>query len=60
MLTKIPRDLDLYPTVDQRQMKTINVKYSVIMGYWALRNNMQEYNERFDGRLGKKNSQVKK
>ncbi len=42
MSIKIPQDLDLYPIVDQRQMKVINVNYSVKVGYWASRNNMQE------------------
>jgi hypothetical protein len=43
MLIKIPRDLDLYITMDQRQMKAIDVDYNVRVGYWALRNNMHEY-----------------
>jgi hypothetical protein len=43
MYTRIPWDLDLYLTVAQKQMKVINVDYSVRMGYWASRNNMQEY-----------------
>ncbi len=42
MSIRIPQDLDLYPIVDQRQMKVINVNYSVKVGYWASRNNMQE------------------
>jgi len=30
---RIPQYLDLYPTVDQRQMKVIDVDYSVRVGY---------------------------
>jgi hypothetical protein len=40
MSIRIPWDLDLYPIVDQRQMKVINVDYNVRVGYWASRNNM--------------------
>jgi len=43
MLTKTFRKLDLYSTMDHRQMKAIDVDYSVRVGYWALRNNVQEY-----------------
>jgi hypothetical protein len=43
MPARILRNLDLYPIVDQRQMKAIDANYSVRVGYWALRNNMQEY-----------------
>ncbi len=43
MFARIPRDMDLYPTMDQRQMKVIDVDYSVRVGYWTSRNNMQEY-----------------
>jgi hypothetical protein len=44
MSAKTPRqNLDLYPTMDQRQMKVIDVDYSVRMGYWASRSDMQEY-----------------
>ncbi len=40
MPTKIPQNLDVYPIVDQRHMKTIDANYIVKVGYWALRNNM--------------------
>ncbi len=43
MLTKTLQDLDLYSTMDHTQMKAIDVNYSVRVGYWALRNNVQEY-----------------
>jgi hypothetical protein len=43
MSTKIPWDLNWYPIVDHRQMKVIDVDYNVRVGYWASRNNMQEY-----------------
>jgi hypothetical protein len=33
MFIKIPWDLNLYPTVDQRQMKTIYAKYNARVGY---------------------------
>ncbi len=42
-LTKTPRNLDLYLVVDQRQMKVIDVDYSVKVDYWASRNNAHEY-----------------
>jgi hypothetical protein len=53
MPTKTPWDLDLYPAMDHRQMRVIDAKYRVRMGYWALQNNVQEYNERFNGGLGR-------
>jgi hypothetical protein len=37
------KDLHLDPVVDHRQMKVINAEYNVKVGYWALRNNIQEY-----------------
>jgi hypothetical protein len=43
MSARIPRDLDLYPAVDHRQIEAIDVNYSVKVGYWASRNNVQEY-----------------
>jgi hypothetical protein len=29
------QNLDLYPTMDQKQMKTIDPDYNVRVGYWA-------------------------
>lgn len=43
MLVRTPRGLDLYLVVDQRQVKVIDAKYSVRVGYWASRNNVHEY-----------------
>ncbi len=43
MLVKTPWNLDMYPTMDHKQMKMIDVDYSVRVGYCASRNNMQEY-----------------
>jgi len=43
MPTKTPQNLDLYLVMDHRHMKAIDANYSVIVGYWASRNNMQEY-----------------
>jgi hypothetical protein len=40
MPTKIAQNLDLYPIVDQRHIKTIDADYNVKVGYWALKNNM--------------------
>jgi len=37
------RDLDLYLTMDQIEMKVIDANYSVRMGYWALRNHVHVY-----------------
>jgi len=41
--TRVPRDLDLYLVVNQRQMKLIDAYYNVRVGYWASINNVQEY-----------------
>ncbi len=35
MLVITSQDLDLYPIMDHRQMKAIDVDYNVKMGYWA-------------------------
>jgi len=35
MFAITPRVLDLYPTMDQKQMKTIDADYNVRVGYWA-------------------------
>jgi hypothetical protein len=43
MFTRTPPNLDLYLQVEHRQIKTIDAKYNVRVGYWALRNNMQQY-----------------
>ncbi len=43
MFTRTFQNLDLYPIMDHKQLKPINVDYSVRVGYQALRNNMQEY-----------------
>jgi hypothetical protein len=43
MLARIPWDLDLYPAMDHKQMKVIDANYSVRVGYWALKYNVQEY-----------------
>jgi hypothetical protein len=40
MLAIIPPNLDLYPIVDKRQIKMIDAKYNVRVGYWASRNNV--------------------
>jgi hypothetical protein len=41
--TRTPWNLDLYLVVDHKHMKAIDANYSVRVGYWASRNNMQEY-----------------
>jgi hypothetical protein len=41
--TRTPPDLDLYPKMDQKQMKVIDAEYSVRVGYWASKNNVKEY-----------------
>jgi hypothetical protein len=43
MVTKILGDLHLYTIVDKKQMKVIDVEYNVRVGYWASKNNVQEY-----------------
>jgi hypothetical protein len=42
-IMRTPRNLDLYLVVDHRHMKAIDANYSVRVGYWASKNNMQEY-----------------
>jgi hypothetical protein len=42
MPIRIPKYLDLYLTMDQRQMQPINVDYNVKVGYWASRNNVDD------------------
>jgi len=37
------QELDLYPIMDHKQMKAIDVDFNVKMGYWASKNNMQKY-----------------
>ncbi len=43
MPIRTPKDVDLYLVEDQRQMKMIDAKYCVKMGYWASKNHVQEY-----------------
>jgi hypothetical protein len=43
MATRTPRDLDLYSIMDQKQTKVIDANYSVRVGYWASKNNLQEF-----------------
>jgi hypothetical protein len=43
MLARIPQNLDMYLEMDCRHMKAIDANYNVRVGYWALKNNMQEY-----------------
>lgn len=43
MLIIIPRDLDLYPIANEKQMKLVDAHYNVRVEYWALKNNVHEY-----------------
>ncbi len=43
MFAKTLQNLDLYSTMDHKQMKVIDVDFNARVGYWALKNNMQEY-----------------
>ncbi len=43
MHARTPLDLDMYPIIDQRQMKVIDAKYNVRVGYQASRNSVHEY-----------------
>ncbi len=43
MACRTPQDLDLYPVVEKKEMKSINAKYQVQVGYWVARNNLQDY-----------------
>jgi hypothetical protein len=38
-----PQDLDLYPIIKKKEMKSINAKYQVQVGYWVARNHLQDY-----------------
>jgi len=38
------KDLDDYPLVDKRELKSINAKFQVEVGYWAFYNHLQDYN----------------
>jgi hypothetical protein len=40
MFAIILQNLDMYPIVDQRQIKAMDANYNVRMAYWALKNNM--------------------
>jgi hypothetical protein len=40
MHARTPPNLDMYPKVDKKQMKAIDAKHNVIVGYWESRNNM--------------------
>ncbi len=40
MLARPRPNLDLYLQVDHKQMKVIDAKYNVRVGYWALKNNV--------------------
>jgi hypothetical protein len=35
-----PQDLDLYPIVEKKEMKSIDVKYQVQVEYWAAKNHL--------------------
>lgn len=38
-----PRDLDMYPEVEKKEMKFIDAEYQVQLGYWVGKNNLQDY-----------------
>jgi hypothetical protein len=43
MLSRTPKDLDLYPKVGKKKMKFINAKYQVHVGCWVRKNSLQDY-----------------
>jgi hypothetical protein len=43
MSCRTPKDLDLYPEVGKKEMKFIDVEYQVHVGYWARKNDLQDY-----------------
>jgi hypothetical protein len=43
MLAGTPQNLDLYLVMDHKHMKAIDANYNVRVGYWASKNNVQEY-----------------
>jgi hypothetical protein len=43
MHVRTPPNLDMYLIVEHKQMKAIDVKYCVKVGYLASKNNVQEY-----------------
>jgi len=38
-----PQDLNLYPIVKKKEMKSINAKYHIQIGYWVVRNHLHDY-----------------
>ncbi len=38
-----PTNLDLYPPMEKNQLKRVNAKFQVEVGYWASRNGLQDY-----------------
>lgn len=43
MPCQTPKDLDLYLEVGKKEMKFINAKYPIQVGYWARKNGLQDY-----------------
>jgi hypothetical protein len=43
MAYRTPQNLDLYPIVGKKEMKSIDVEYEIQIGYWATRNHLQDY-----------------
>jgi hypothetical protein len=43
MACRTPQDLNLNLVVEKKKMKPINAKYQVQVGYWAVRNHLQDY-----------------
>jgi hypothetical protein len=40
MACQTPQDLDLYPIVKKKEMKSIDVEYQIQVGYWVARNHL--------------------
>jgi hypothetical protein len=43
MACRTPQDLNLYPLVDNKEMKSIDAKYQIQIRDWVARNHLQDY-----------------
>jgi hypothetical protein len=43
MACQTPKDLNLYPIIGKKEMKSIDAKYQAEVGYWAHKNFLHDY-----------------
>jgi hypothetical protein len=43
MASRTLQDLNLYPIVGKKEMKSTNAKYQILVGHWTTRNHLQDY-----------------